>query len=256
MTMNSQQVIASFSEELATVIAALTEVSLTAQPTDEGPGAGYLVTLTAVGGGRGTLYLHLDRIGAESLIKSTQGADADPSATDVLNAIREIAGQASASVIERWRLEGVGLTVNSVAAAPSVPDQAAATLMRIGKEDELVDLRLALWGTLELSAGAGAATESTEPAQPAGPHLEVILDMELPLAVRFGRTEMTLKTLTALGPGAVIDLGRSPDDPVDVLVSNQVVARGEVVVVGGNYGVRITDVISPAERVRYMELAS
>jgi flagellar motor switch protein FliN/FliY len=77
--------------------------------------------------------------------------------------------------------------------------------------------------------------------------------MDLPLLVRFGRTEMLLRTLSALGPGSVIDLGRSPDDPVELLVSNQVVARGEVVVVGGNYGVRITNVMSPGDRVRSME---
>jgi flagellar motor switch protein FliN/FliY len=83
--------------------------------------------------------------------------------------------------------------------------------------------------------------------------LDAILDIDLPLLVRFGRTEMPLRTLSAIGPGSVIELGRSPDDPVDLLVSNQVVARGEVVVVGGNYGVRITDVMSPGDRVRSME---
>ena len=66
---------------------------------------------------------------------------------------------------------------------------------------------------------------------------------------------MPLRTVAGLGPGSVIDLGRAPDEPVEILVSNQVVARGEVVVVGGNYGVRITDVVSPAERVRSMEVS-
>ena len=61
---------------------------------------------------------------------------------------------------------------------------------------------------------------------------------------------MTLVELTRLGPGSIIDLGRSPDDPVDVLVHGRLVARGEVVVVSGNYGVRITDVISAADRLR------
>jgi flagellar motor switch protein FliN/FliY len=51
----------------------------------------------------------------------------------------------------------------------------------------------------------------------------------------------------------VIDLGRSPDEPVDVLISNRVVARGEVVIVSGNYGVRVRDVVSPAERARSLE---
>jgi flagellar motor switch protein FliN/FliY len=63
---------------------------------------------------------------------------------------------------------------------------------------------------------------------------------------------MTLDALTRLGPGSVIDLGRSPDDPVDVLVNGRVVARGEVVVVAGSYGVRITEVVSAADRLRTM----
>jgi flagellar motor switch protein FliN/FliY len=78
----------------------------------------------------------------------------------------------------------------------------------------------------------------------------MILDIDLPLSIRFGQTEMTLGELTSLGPGSVIDLGRAPEDPVDVLVHGRLVARGEVVVVSGNYGVRITDVISAADRLR------
>jgi flagellar motor switch protein FliN len=83
--------------------------------------------------------------------------------------------------------------------------------------------------------------------------IEVILDIDLPVVVRFGRTDLPLRTLTQLGPGSVIDLGRSPDEPVDVMVSNRVVARGEVVIVGGNYGIRIIDVVSPSERMPWVE---
>lgn len=81
-------------------------------------------------------------------------------------------------------------------------------------------------------------------------NLEVILDIELPMSVVFGQTEMTLDALTKLGPGSVIDLGRSPDEFVDVLVNGRRVARGEVVVVGGNYGVRVREVVSAADRIK------
>ena len=83
--------------------------------------------------------------------------------------------------------------------------------------------------------------------------IDVILDIDLPVVVRFGRTDLPLRTLTRLGPGSVIDLGRSPDEPVELMVSNRVVARGEVVIVGGNYGIRIIDVVSPSERMAWME---
>lgn len=81
-------------------------------------------------------------------------------------------------------------------------------------------------------------------------NLDVILDIELPMSVVFGHTEMALGELTKLGPGSVIDLGRSPDDLVDILVNGRRVARGEVVVVGGNYGVRVREVESAADRLK------
>jgi flagellar motor switch protein FliN/FliY len=93
----------------------------------------------------------------------------------------------------------------------------------------------------------------TEQQQSIESRLDVILDIDLPVVVRFGHTELPLRALTRLGPGSVIELGRSPDDPVEVMVSDRVIARGEVVVVGGNYGIRILDVVSASERMRSME---
>ncbi len=98
-----------------------------------------------------------------------------------------------------------------------------------------------------VSAGAGVGLDGD------GPRLDVILDIDLPLVVRFGHTQMPLRSVAQLGPGSVIDLARSPHEPVEVLVSGRVVARGEVVVVSGNYGIRILDVVSPSERIRGME---
>jgi flagellar motor switch protein FliN/FliY len=114
-----------------------------------------------------------------------------------------------------------------------------------GDGEELID------GRAVEAPSIGAVETGSQPSSEE--RLDVILDIELPLVVRFGRTELPLKTLTRLGPGSVIDLARSPEEPVEVLVSNRVVARGEVVVVSGNYGVRILDVVSPTERIRSME---
>jgi flagellar motor switch protein FliN/FliY len=78
-------------------------------------------------------------------------------------------------------------------------------------------------------------------SDPEDERLEAVLDFDLPLVVRFGRAVMPLKALAALGPGAMIDLGRSPDQPVELVMGDKVVALGEVVVVAGNYGVRVTE---------------
>lgn len=94
-----------------------------------------------------------------------------------------------------------------------------------------------------------AQTDAAGTEHSAG-RIGVILGIDLPVVVRFGRTEMPIRLLSKLGPGSVIELGRSPDDPVDVLVGDRVVARGEVVIVGGNYGVRILEVITNPFRER------
>ena len=95
------------------------------------------------------------------------------------------------------------------------------------------------------------ATEAPARASAEGAtrNLDVILDLDLPLTVRFGRTQMALGALVQIGPGSVVNLDRSPADPVDVLVNGKVIARGDVVSVAGHYGVRITDIVSPSERI-------
>jgi flagellar motor switch protein FliN len=114
-------------------------------------------------------------------------------------------------------------------------------------------LSVMVWGSVSSPQSVAEASASAGGASPTDSRIDVLLDIDLPLVVRFGQTELPLRQLTRLGPGSVIDLGRSPDDPVDVLVSNRVVARGEVVVVAGSYGIRILDVVSQRERVRSME---
>jgi flagellar motor switch protein FliN/FliY len=96
--------------------------------------------------------------------------------------------------------------------------------------------------------GESMQSPASEPAR-TSVGLDVLLDFDLPLSVRFGMTEMTVAALAKLGVGSVIDLDRLPEDPVDVLVNGRLVARGEVVVVAGNYGVRITEIVGAQERM-------
>ena len=98
----------------------------------------------------------------------------------------------------------------------------------------------------EESADSGAAPASSTSLE----NLDVILDIDLPLSVRLGETDMTLDEVTRLTPGSTIDLGRPPEDLVDILVNGTCIARGEVVVVSGNYGVRIREVVSHADRIK------
>jgi flagellar motor switch protein FliN/FliY len=80
--------------------------------------------------------------------------------------------------------------------------------------------------------------------------MELLLDVELPVSVSFGRAHLPLKDVLKLASGSIVELNRSVAEPVEVIVNNCVVARGEVVVVEGNYGVRISQIISRRERLR------
>lgn len=80
--------------------------------------------------------------------------------------------------------------------------------------------------------------------------LDLLLDVELPVSVSFGRARVALKEVLKLTSGSIIELNRSVSDPVEVIVNNCVIARGEVVVVDGNYGIRIQEILSRQERLR------
>jgi flagellar motor switch protein FliN/FliY len=79
--------------------------------------------------------------------------------------------------------------------------------------------------------------------------LELLLDVPLDLSVELGRTRMSIQDLLSLGPGSVVELDKIAGEPLDILVNNRLVARGEVVVVNDKFGVRITDIVSPSERI-------
>ena len=79
--------------------------------------------------------------------------------------------------------------------------------------------------------------------------IDLLLDVPLELSVELGRTRMSIQELLSLGPGSVIELDKVAGEPLDILVNNRLVARGEAVVVNDKFGIRITDIVSPAERI-------
>lgn len=89
-----------------------------------------------------------------------------------------------------------------------------------------------------------------EPASPAAgtENIELLLDVPLRIDVQLGRTTMTIAEILALHPGSVIELDRVAGEPVDIVANERLIAKGEVVVVDDNFGVRLTDIISPARR--------
>ena len=102
------------------------------------------------------------------------------------------------------------------------------------------------------AAPAPAAHAAAAPAsfgEYSGKNLEVLLDIPLQVVVELGHTEMPIQKILDLGPGSVIELNRLAGEPINILVNGKLVARGEVVVVDENFGVKITHIISPMERL-------
>jgi flagellar motor switch protein FliN/FliY len=82
--------------------------------------------------------------------------------------------------------------------------------------------------------------------------LDLLMDIELPIVIELGRAQMSLKRILELGPGAIVEMDRLAGEPVDILINGKVVARGEVVVVDENFGVRILSLVSPEERLKLL----
>lgn len=81
-------------------------------------------------------------------------------------------------------------------------------------------------------------------------NLDVVLDIPVNLSMEIGRTKISIRNLLQLNQGSVVELERLAGEPMDVLVNGTLIARGEVVVVNEKFGIRLTDIISPAERVK------
>lgn len=94
----------------------------------------------------------------------------------------------------------------------------------------------------------GVITEGSEDV-----NLEVILDIPVTLSVEIGRTRLNIRNLLQLNQGSIVELDRLAGEPMDVLVNGTLIAHGEVVVVNEKFGIRLTDVISAAERVKKLK---
>jgi flagellar motor switch protein FliN/FliY len=81
-------------------------------------------------------------------------------------------------------------------------------------------------------------------------NVDMLLDIELDVSIELGRTDLSIKRILEMGPGSIVELDRMAGEPVDLLVNNKVVAKGEVVVVDENFGIRIVSLVSPEDRIK------
>jgi flagellar motor switch protein FliN len=103
----------------------------------------------------------------------------------------------------------------------------------------------------KLKAVSGGSTDANEASEDQR-NLGLIMDIPLKVTVELGRTKMVVSELLSLGQGSVVELSKLAGEPLEVLVNNKLVARGEAVVVNEKFGVRLTDIISQTERVEQL----
>ena len=221
------------------------------QPLSELPGAVWI------------LASEPDTIAAGQMVLKTVGIkDADPG--ECKSTCQEIYGQALA-VVSRWITARFGRE-----AAPGAGDEPAdvpaggcwaevqvklgedSFVVAVGFDDDFVS---ALPDSAPVAAAVPAPSPKIAAAAPVAlpqnsKTFDLLLDVELSVSVSFGRAQIPLKDVLKLNTGAIVELNRSVVEPVEIIVNNCVIARGEVVVVEGNFGVRIQQVVSRQERLR------
>ncbi|MDO6571886.1 flagellar motor switch protein FliN [Gilvimarinus sp. 1_MG-2023] len=132
---------------------------------------------------------------------------------------------------------------------------AAAMEEQVGDESSEVDVDEVLAQTAGDDSSAVGFDELQNEGSPRelGPELDLILDIPVSISMEVGSTAITIRNLLQLNQGSVIELDRLAGEPLDVRVNGTLIAHGEVVVVNEKFGIRMTDVISPSERIKKLK---
>jgi flagellar motor switch protein FliN len=223
-----EEVTRAFADELARVRGRRLGDTAIVQDAPPVAGGGWLATTPVSGAASGRLMVWFDSVSATALARGIIGGDAEPANDAVVSTLGKFLVEVNTAVESTNAAAGLILAEPTIAAGERPDGGATYQIVCSGGL------------TFHVAVGAEFRTTAAQPAR-GDARLEAVLDVDLPLIVRFGRAVVPLRTLADLGPGSVVDMGRSPDDPVELLVGERLIARGEVVIVGGNYGVRITE---------------
>lgn len=115
------------------------------------------------------------------------------------------------------------------------------------EQDVVVEEAIAETASFDEISDTGVLSDDSEL------NLDVILDVPVTVSMEVGNTKISIRNLLQLNQGSVVELDRLAGEPMDVLVNGTLIARGEVVVVNDKFGLRLTDIISPAERVKKLK---
>ena len=261
-----QQAMQLWSESLAQVLGQIAGSSFGVNNTEAAPAEAVppdktdvQVMITAAGSLRGEMSWRLPQSSALSLaqllLSESQNSSAQflPETKEACEELlRQVAGQAATAFKSRWGEVHWRLDFGTTPAWPPA---------KSGWLGSAAGAAASFWLEWQVSAALAAALRAPAaeplPAPPPAPaaadappvvvdsKLDLVIDVELDVTVRFGGRRMLLREILELGPGSVVELDRQVQEPADLLLEGRLIARGEVVVVDGNYGLRVTEVISP-----------
>ena len=219
------------------------------------------VIVTAAGGLRGEMSLRLPPPVALALgqlfLSEAQDAAAEFKSDHkeaIEELLRQVAGYVVTALKPRWgevqfRLESGTVPSWPPGASGWIASSPAVPFFLCLEWQVSAALQAALAAAAE--AQSGATPEEHPAAGEAGPgNLDLLLGVELEAMLRFGARSMLLREILELGAGSVVELDREIEEPVDLLLDNTIIARGEVVVIDGNYGLRVLEVLPPQDRLQ------
>lgn len=134
-----------------------------------------------------------------------------------------------------------------------VDQQAMADEWAAAMEEQSASDEAGMAADDEIEKVSAAELAESENSQQGDVNLDVVLDIPVTISMEIGRTNISIRNLLQLNQGSVVELDRLAGEPMDVLVNGTLVAHGEVVVVNEKFGIRLTDVISPAERIKNLK---
>ena len=250
MTPKSEQLTAAFSEALRAAASTQSgspwksRVAAGSDPSQLSESLA--VALRLRGELEGEMYLCMHEEASRSLLAQAEGtapADASAAWLGLVEASVEQLGQSLRAAFGETTIEACRLTPPSAQATSLAEVTLQADETRSGAVFVLIDAALrASLGKEPDVAGQGLLAETVqEKAQ-----LHRVIDVPLAVTLRFGQRQLTLRELLELSTGSLVELDRQVEEPVDLMLGERIVARGEVVIVDGNYGMRVTEVVENA----------
>ncbi len=190
-----------------------------------------------------------EEVAAESMAAASadaEGPEKEQESQQAINASQVDSPSSIDEEVEKQMLEDIARMEAEEGAEPGADAEADLTVSniigdesRVGPDEPLPTVKKVQFGDLDRQTKGNQNR-----------NIDILMEVRLPIAIELGRTQMSVRDILDLGPGSVVELDKLAGEPVELLVNSKVIAKGEVVVVDENFGIRVTSLLSPEERLK------